>query len=70
MKQINASLKWNYVQKQKHILVKQNKARERQEYKSIRLEEVANMRLPPRISFYCSQPIVHSTGRYDTPSFD
>jgi len=40
MKQINASLKWNYVEKQKHVLVKHNKARKRQEYKSIRLEEV------------------------------
>lgn len=46
MKQSNARLKWNYVQKQKHILVKRNKARERQEYKSIHLEEVVNMRLP------------------------
>jgi hypothetical protein len=55
MKQTNASLKWNYVQKQKHILVKQNKARERQGYKSIHLEEVANMRLPPECLF-----IVHS----------
>lgn len=69
MKQINASLKWNYVEKQKHILVKQNNACERQEYKSIHLEEVANIRLPPEYIF-CSQPIVHSTGRYDTPSFD
>jgi hypothetical protein len=51
MKQINASLKWNYVEKQKHIFVKQNKARERQEYKSIHLEEVANMRLPPEHFF-------------------
>jgi hypothetical protein len=46
MKQINASLKRNYVQKQKHILVRQNMAGERQKYKSVHLEEAANMRLP------------------------
>jgi hypothetical protein len=55
MKHTNASLKLNYVEKQKHILVKQNKARERQEYKSTHLEEFANMRLPPEYLF-----IVHS----------
>jgi len=55
MKQINANLKWKYAEKQKHIHVKQNNARERQAYKSIHLEEVANMRLPPEFLF-----IVHS----------
>jgi hypothetical protein len=55
MKQISAGLKWNGVGKQKHILVKENKARERQEYKSIHLEKVANMLLPQEYLF-----IVHS----------